>query len=256
MARRRRVGTAAAFVLGAGLLVFAATRVLPGTAAMQGQEEAATQAEEPAQPTGEDQTDPRDPGQTAEQAIVDHNTAPRGPRQPIPFSHRFHVRELQVDCMYCHVGTESSETGVVPAVEVCMGCHRTAGTGLEPIEELRGYADRGEPIPWVWVSKLPDFVQFPHRAHIRTGIACQECHGPVEDMARVYRPVRFTMGWCLDCHRSEPAETDVATDYLLVRENPPPEMPEGLQENSLYPFRLEHAYGKYRGPIDCLACHY
>lgn len=195
-------------------------------------------------------------GQTAEQAIVDHNTATRGPRQPIPFSHRFHVRELRIDCMYCHLGTERSETGVVPSLEVCMGCHRTAGAGLEPIQELQDHWNRGEPVRWEWVSKLPDFVQFPHRAHVRTGIQCQECHGPVEDMDRVYRWAPLTMGWCLECHRSQPQETDVATDYVLVREHPIPEIPDRRQAHSFYPVRIDTKYGAYRAPIDCFACHY
>ena len=196
------------------------------------------------------------PPLTAEQAITGHDMASRGPRQPIPFNHRFHATEMQIDCMYCHAGTERSSMGVVPALEVCMGCHRVAGTGLEPIEELRGYWSRNEPVPWEWVTKLPDFVQFSHRAHLRNGVACEECHGQVAEMDRVYRWAPLTMGWCLECHRSQPQEGDVATDYRLVRETPPPSPPEGRQERSLYPLVIDQRYGDFRAPIDCLTCHY
>lgn len=200
--------------------------------------------------------DPRAQGQTAQQAIVDHNTAARGPRQPIPFNHRFHSAELRIDCMYCHYGIRTSQTGVLPSLEVCMGCHRVAGAGLDPVEELKGYWERNEPVPWEWVNKVPEFVQFTHQPHLRNGITCQECHGPVEEMSRVYQWAPLTMGWCLECHRSEPAETDVATDYILAREATIPEIPAGIQEKSLYPVRIPTYYGEWRASIDCLTCHY
>lgn len=195
-------------------------------------------------------------GFTAEEAMAAHETAERGPRQPIPFSHRFHVSELGIDCAYCHLGTERSQMAVVPALEVCMGCHRTAGTGLEPIEELRGYWSRNEPVAWEWVTKLPDFVQFSHRAHLRNDLACETCHGPVAEMDRVYQWAPLTMGWCLECHRGAPAETDVATDHRLTRDAPPPEATRARQPHSFYPTSIDQKYGAFRGPIDCLACHY
>ncbi len=193
------------------------------------------------------------------QAIDDHNNATRGPLQPIPFNHRFHSGEgedeLKIDCNYCHAGTERSVSGVVPPVEVCMGCHRIAGTGLPPIEELRGYWARNEPIPWEWVNKLPEFVQFSHRAHLRNEIECADCHGPVEEMDRVYQWAPFTMGWCLECHRSEPEETDVATDYRLVEQNPRTSTG-GRQSTGMYPKDIDSQYAAQRAPTDCAACHY
>jgi len=190
------------------------------------------------------------------QAIDDHNNATRGPQQPIPFNHRFHATDLQVPCMYCHAGTERSASGVVPPLEVCLGCHRIAGTGLPPVEELRGYGQRSEPVPWKWVNKLPEFVQFSHRPHVRNGLDCAECHGPVEQMDRVYQWAPLTMGWCLSCHRGEPRDTDVATDHLLTALHPPPQPPDGRQDESFYPRSIDSQYGAFRGPTDCAACHY
>ena len=227
-------------------------------------------------PAGQDSTDPADDGQgeTSEgsaqyaaeqeeatrppqwQAIDDHNAATRGPVQPIPFNHRFHSTDLRIDCMYCHSGTERSVSGVVPPLEVCMGCHRIAGTGLPPIEELRGYAQRNEPVPWRWVNKLPEFVQFSHQAHLRNAIDCAECHGPVEEMDRVYQWAPLTMGWCLECHRGAPRDTDFATDHVLSTLHPPPRAPEDRQEDSFYPKNIDSQYGDFRGPTDCAACHY
>ncbi|WP_420463390.1 cytochrome c3 family protein [Candidatus Palauibacter sp.] len=188
-------------------------------------------------------------------AIYDHENATRGPEQPIPFNHRFHVTDLRIDCMYCHVGTERSGSGVVPSLAVCMGCHRIAGTGLPPIEELRAHETRGEPVEWEWVYKLPEFVQFSHKAHLRN-LECQDCHGLVEEMDRIYQWAPLTMGWCLECHRQPPSESDVATDHTLARDNPPPRAPAPRQPEGFYPRDIDTDYGKTRAPTDCAACHY
>ena len=136
-----------------------------------------------------------------------------------------------------------------------MGCHRIAGTGLPPVEELRGYESRGEPIEWEWVYKLPEFVQFSHKAHLRN-LECQDCHGPVEEMDRVYQWAPLTMGWCLECHRQPPSEGDVATDHTLARDNPPPRAPAPRQPEGFYPRDIDTDYGRTRAPTDCAACHY
>lgn len=225
---------------------------------LQTQETPATGTDTPAEVRTESEPADSVPELTAEEAIVAHETASRGPRQPIPFSHRFHSGQLRIDCMYCHAGTERSVSGVVPPLEVCMGCHRVAGAGLEPVEELKEYWERGESVPWEWVYKLPEFVQFNHRPHLRNGIACQTCHGPVEEMDRVYEATSLTMGWCLECHRNQPRETDVATDHVLTRRvaGLTPEAPRERQRESLYPTAIDVQYGKWRAPIDCLTCHY
>jgi len=195
-------------------------------------------------------------GMTADEAIAAHLSATEGPEQPIPFNHRFHVTELSMECEYCHIGTESSQAAAMPAVSTCMGCHRIIGNNLEPIQRLRGYFDSGQPVPWERVYKLPEFVQFTHQPHIRNQLDCEECHGKVEEMDRVYQFSSLRMGWCLDCHWAEGEDTDVATDRLLVEEFPPPEIPAGRQSVGLYPRVLEQQYAINRGPIDCVACHY
>jgi hypothetical protein len=58
-----------------------------------------------------------------------------------------------------------------------------------------------EPVSWVKVHNLPDYVYFDHRAHVNSGVACQTCHGPVETMERVRQVSDLSMGWCIDCHR-------------------------------------------------------
>ena len=251
-----RLGGAAAFVV-------ALSAVLIGLSARSGDADAAASvpASEQEAPGVDQELPPgirpsKPNGQTAEEAIAAHMVASEGPEQPIPFSHRFHSQELQMQCEYCHGGTEESVVAVIPPVELCMGCHRIVGAQLEPIQRLQGYWERGEPVPWVRVYKSPDFVQFPHRAHIRSQVECEECHGKVEEMDRVYQFSSLKMGWCLDCHWQAGEETDVATDRLLLEQFPPPPSPGGRQPHGLYPRDIEQQYASNRGPIDCTACHY
>lgn len=192
----------------------------------------------------------------AERAIRQHRQAPRGKSQPLPFNHRFHVSEIQIECQYCHTGSEDQTVATMPSVELCMGCHQTVGSGLAPIDSLRGYAAQNRPIPWNRVYKVPEFVQFSHQAHLRSAIDCQECHGVVEEMDKIYKAQRLTMGWCLECHRGEPQPGDVATTAKLVDGADIPETPEGRQPIGLYPRAISSGYAVQRAPDDCATCHY
>ena len=152
-----------------------------------------------------------------------------GPEQPISFSHAEHAGELKIDCLYCHGPAERSQAATVPAVSVCMGCHEHVKEGetegsREEIAKIHDYHARGEPIPWVKVHNLPEYVQFKHFKHVGAGISCQTCHGQVQDMKRVYLvpETRYTkrsiflptakleMGWCMECHLEQGAPDDCA----------------------------------------------
>ena len=191
-----------------------------------------------------------------QQAIEQHRDAPRGKPQPLPFNHRWHVSVLQMECQYCHAGTEDRAVATMPSVELCMGCHQLVGTNLAVIDSLSGYAARNQPIPWNRVYKLPEFVQFSHQAHLRNALECADCHGPVEEMDRIYKAQRLTMGWCLECHRQEPQPGDVATTAKLIPEADIPETPEGRQPIGLYPRAISSGYAAQRAPDDCATCHY
>jgi cytochrome c2 len=62
------------------------------------------------------------------------------------------------------------------------------------------------PIEWTRIHMLPDHVYFNHSQHVNIGkIACQQCHGKVQEMELLYQYSPLSMGWCVNCHR----ETDV-----------------------------------------------
>ena len=125
----------------------------------------------------------------------------QGPRQPIAYSHKIHAGKLGMNCLYCHYGAEKSPIANIPPMSTCMGCHKMAVTDRPEIQKLTGYFDRGEQIPWIEVYKLPEHVKFNHKRHVKAGIACQQCHGPVQEMSVIYQYPSLKMGWCVSCHR-------------------------------------------------------
>lgn len=143
-----------------------------------------------------------------------------GPEQPIFFSHLIHAGSFRIDCQYCHSNARRGPAAGIPSVERCMGCHKIiAAEGNPEVKKLHAYWERKEPIPWVRVFKVPEYVIFPHKNHIQAGLPCQACHGRIEAMERVHAetgqslvndlwnlagfggpPPALTMGWCVECH--------------------------------------------------------
>jgi hypothetical protein len=124
------------------------------------------------------------------------------PTQPIPYSHRLHAGAMLIPCLYCHSGAEKARQAGVPAVEVCMNCHRVTKTDSPPIRELASIYASNAALDWRRIHALPDYVFFDHRPHVRAGVACQTCHGPVEQMDVIGQRMSLRMGHCLACHRS------------------------------------------------------
>jgi len=128
------------------------------------------------------------------------------PIQPIEFSHKIHAGENEIPCQYCHVYAARTPSAGVPSVEKCMGCHRSVATDKPEIIKVAQYFADQEPIPWIKVYDVPDFVHFTHKRHIQAGLECQECHGPVETMDRITRQQLLRMPWCVECHTKKEVE--------------------------------------------------
>lgn len=156
------------------------------------------------------------------QALAWDDAAP-GPRQPIPFSHALHAGQFQIECLYCHTGTDRAAAAGVPSVETCMGCHLQFGQDLEGVQLLKQHWDEGRTIEWAQIHRNPEHVQFKHNRHVAAGVACQTCHGPVQEMHKVHMTPdtiwwpwllpskKLEMGWCVNCHRENNASQDCLT---------------------------------------------
>lgn len=149
----------------------------------------------------------REPAEAAQPDIgADGGPAPGA--QPIAFSHARHVVRAGIDCQFCHAYARRGPVAGIPSVERCAGCHRTILNERPEIERVLGYWERQEPIPWVRVHDLPDYVRFSHKAHVRAGVDCATCHGDVASMSIARQAESLSMGWCVDCHAEREASRD------------------------------------------------
>ena len=122
--------------------------------------------------------------------------------QPIPFSHKHHVKGLGLDCRFCHTRVDHDAFAGMPDTKTCMGCHSRIWPTAPVLEPLRQSWKTGRPIAWARLNELPDHVYFHHAAHVRKGIGCVTCHGNVSEMPLTVRTRRFYMYECLDCHNA------------------------------------------------------
>jgi len=142
-----------------------------------------------------------------------------GPAQPIPYSHKLHAGDMAIPCLHCHPGAERSRVAGIPSVEACLGCHRVTKAGSPAIKQLMAAFDSGQALHWKRVHSLPGYVFFDHRPHVNAGVACQTCHGPVQDMAVLSQQMSLRMNNCLACHRNPRAALPAGSPIQRAPEN-------------------------------------
>jgi hypothetical protein len=169
--------------------------------------------------------------------------------QPIPYSHKQHVGGLGLDCRYCHTSVETSNTAGIPPTETCMGCHAQIRTDSDVLEPLRASRETGQPLQWIRVHDLADFVYFNHAIHVQQGIGCETCHGRIDEMAVVAKTQTLHMDWCLDCHRAPEQYIRPREEVFTMGYTPP------TDQATLGP-QLVAEYGIHVGQLtDCSVCH-
>lgn len=192
------------------------------------------------------------------------------PVQPIHYSHKIHAGANQIECKYCHSSARVSKHSGIPSLNVCMNCHRNIAeyNGEEDLEngytkdfytkEIKKlyaavgwdetnqqYTGETQPVKWVRIHNLPDFVYFNHAQHVEVGeIACQKCHGPVEEMEIMYQYSPLTMGWCINCHRETNVKIENNEYYAKIHEE--------LSKK----YGVEKLTVAQMGGLECGKCHY
>ena len=145
---------------------------------------------------------------------------PPAPKQPIDFSHRIHVAQSGIGCIFCHAYVEHGPVAGIPSMQRCAGCHKFVKQDPEhpeitaQLKPLLQILKDGGRIDWVRVHRLPDHVFFTHQRHVLAGVDCRECHGDVAGMDADRQVAPLTMGWCLACHKRKQAEQPVARARL------------------------------------------
>lgn len=134
--------------------------------------------------------------------------------QPIPFSHKVHGAS-GLDCLDCHAGAKSQAAAGLPSAQKCMYCHVSIRTDSPAIRQIAAAQKTGEPIQWVHIYRVPDFVFFSHASHSKAGVDCTNCHGPVAERDVLSLEVSTKMQRCVACHRERRAATDCALCHQL-----------------------------------------
>jgi hypothetical protein len=188
-------------------------------------------------------------------AGVDYYMTPKytrvgySPVQPVPFSHEKHVGELGLDCRYCHSYVERSGFANLPTAQTCMNCHNQIKTTSAQLAIVRKSYETGEPVPWVQVHEVPDFVYFNHSIHINRGVSCVECHGRIDQMDVVSHAKPLSMGFCLDCHRAPGMHLRPMSKVTdLAWEAPTPAAQREMGERFVHDWRV-------KPPESCSGCH-
>ena len=192
------------------------------------------------------------------------------PVQPIHYSHKIHAGANQIECKYCHSSARVSKHSGIPSLNVCMNCHQNIAeyNGEEDLEkgytkefytkeikklyaavgwdeENQVYTGNTEPVKWVRIHNLPDFVYFNHAQHVMVGeVKCQTCHGPVEEMEIMYQYSPLTMGWCINCHRKTNVKVEDNEYYTKIHEE--------LSKK----YGVEKLTVAQMGGLECGKCHY
>jgi mono/diheme cytochrome c family protein len=193
------------------------------------------------------------------------------PIQPIHYSHKIHAGANKIDCNYCHSSARKSKHSGIPSLNVCMNCHKNIAEVAEEVqaeglaeygvdynkeikklykavgwdEDNQQYTGETEPVKWIRIHNLPDFVYFNHSQHVTVaGVDCQKCHGPVEEMEILEQHSSLTMGWCINCHR----ETNIK-----VKDN---EYYEKIHAELSKKYGVEQLTAAQMGGLECGKCHY
>ena len=128
--------------------------------------------------------------------------------QPLPYSHKTHLA-LGLKCQECHPNPEPGAKMAFPATTKCMACHATVAKEKPAIQELAEFSQSGQPIPWVRVYTVPDWIFWGHRTHLKAGEKCETCHGEVAQMDVMAKVAKvITMPGCIECHRQRKTRVD------------------------------------------------
>jgi mono/diheme cytochrome c family protein len=201
------------------------------------------------------------------------------PDQPIYYSHKVHAGVNQINCLYCHGSAMESKHAGIPSLNICMNCHKAISTyekgpklynedgneinGTNEIQKLYKFAGftPGKPWDpskatspeWVKIHNLPDHVYFNHSQHVKAGnVACQSCHGNIQEMDKVKQVSELSMGWCINCHRETKVNFYNAADstgnkFYSIYEK---------FHNDIKSGKMDSVTVANIGGLECQKCHY
>lgn len=132
----------------------------------------------------------------------------------VRMNHEKHVKGLGLTCATCHLEAKtstSSADSLLPKPTRCDGCHGSDHRDLSAVktgDDLVGQCgfchvghrpENGNRVTRTMIP--PPNLIFDHRAHVSRNIACQQCHGEVQNLELATRDQLPRMRRCFDCHQ-------------------------------------------------------
>ena len=118
------------------------------------------------------------------------------------------------------------------------------------LEPVRASYRSNKSLGWTRVNSVPDFVYFDHSIHVKKGVGCTTCHGPIGEMPLTWRAETLYMRWCLDCHRAPERFVRRREDVFKADYRPPSNQLE-LGRELVFQYNIKPV----KQMEDCYTCH-
>ena len=126
-----------------------------------------------------------------------------------------------------------------------MNCHSTVRKESDALLPIREAFAENKPVHWTRVTDLPDYVYFNHQAHVNAAVGCEDCHGRIDQMVKVYQAKPLTMEWCINCHKNPTAYLREPANVTKMGYTPvTPNEGEKVQKRN-----------QVKPPTNCSTCH-
>jgi hypothetical protein len=166
-------------------------------------------------------------------------------KDDLVFSHRYHVKELELECEACHEGATTEEKAGLPPEETCQACHDFDRE--KPSEAcLTCHSSTEVKIIRKRIREYADTI-FSHEKH--AGLECSDCHKGVENAAEISRGKYLpSMEDCMACHGELGVSRECKTCHRVLRKEEKP---------SSHGAGFERSHGMLSEMKDarCTVCH-
>jgi len=177
--------------------------------------------------------------------IIFSNQTEKQAKDVIKFSHKFHVVELEISCVDCHVQAEASENSadnLLSSKDACAECHETE------TEENCKVCHFDDEETWQALPVKKIIIEFNHKFHISTAeLVCVDCHANLDKVDFADKGSMPAKKDCAVCHNNEKASLECSTCHI--------------ETNNLRPadhgadFLMAHKNLARIEQDDCIQCH-
>ena len=169
------------------------------------------------------------------------------PKRTVRFNHAYHVKEAGVACADCHTAAAASTSAsdnLFAQHPACQSCHE------EQLSTNCSYCHLGPDSTKYTATPNPRReLRFSHKSHVADQkVACETCHGEVDDAAPVPGKSVPSMAVCSTCHNDVKATNACETCHTNLAALRP-------RDHNATDYAHEHKFEARLSDAKCGACH-